>query len=71
MRAVTFQAPREGRVEEKPGPEIAAADERAQSLLPMLRTLRAEGAISIGAVMVTNCCLERFLSRRGTGDVLA
>jgi DNA invertase Pin-like site-specific DNA recombinase len=29
---------------------IAAADEHAKSLLPLLRTLRSEGAITIGAI---------------------
>lgn len=29
---------------------IDAADEQARSLLPLLRTLRAEGAITIGAI---------------------
>src|SRR5215217_6175389 len=30
---------------------IAGADDHARSLLPLLRSLRAEGAITIGAVM--------------------
>jgi hypothetical protein len=29
---------------------VAAADDHARSLLPLLRTLKAEGAITIGAV---------------------
>jgi hypothetical protein len=32
---------------------IRAADEHAKSMLPILRTLRAEGAITIGAIMRT------------------
>jgi hypothetical protein len=39
---------------------VEAADEHARSLLPLLRTLRAEGAITIGAV--TRSLNERKIS---------
>ena len=44
---------------------MAAADDHARTLLPLLRTLRSEGAITIGAV--TRSLNERKIpTRRGS-----
>ena len=38
-------------IESEPARSLTAADDHARGLLPFLRTLRAEGAITIGAVI--------------------